>query len=614
MVLSWTMLSEKNKLYYGDNLAVLRGTDAQGRPNIPDGSVDLVYLDPPFNSRQDYNVLFAEKDGNRSSAQITAFKDTWEWNLESLAAFEDVVERGGKVSDAMRAFKTLLGNTDMMAYLAMMAPRLLELHRVLKDTGSIYLHCDPTASHYLKLLLDAVFGPENFRSEIIWRRTGSHNKAQRWAPVHDTIFFFTMSSNYTWNNPKRPYMLGHVKEHFVWDEKLQAYRTNYYGNVLTGSGVRKGESGQVWKGFNPTAKNRHWAIPGALWEDAPVEMDVSSLSQHEKLDLLYEMGLVTIKEGQAWPVYQRRIVTGDGPAAADLWAYQPYTEGTVFATMKDIDSDVRWLSPRDAERLGYPTQKPEGLLERILKASSNEGEVVLDPFCGCGTTVQVAQKLNRRWIGIDVTHLAIGLIKARLDDAFGPGLRTTYEVIGTPTDLKGAEQLALENKWQFQYWALDLVGARPAEGIRKGADRGIDGRLIFFETAGAGREAKQILFSVKGGRNIGVAEVRDFLHVLDREKAAIGAYISFASPTGPMKREAAEAGFYTSADGSKYPRLQLLTIQGLMEGTERLERPWHVRDVTFKAAPKHRPAAATNLALNLTLDSDDEDLDESPSD
>ena len=258
--------------------------------------------------------------------------------------------------------------------------------------------------------------------------------------------------------------------------------------------------------------------------------------------------------------------------------------------LQNLWTDIPPIGAHAQERLGYPTQKPEALLERILKASSNEGDVVLDPFCGCGTTVQVAQKLNRRWIGIDITHLAIGLIKTRLDDTYGPDIRRTYDVIGEPTDVAGAEQLALENKYQFQYWALGLCGARPTEGIKKGADRGIDGRLFFHEANSP--DSKQILFSVKGGLNVGVAEVRDLLGVLQRERADIGVYISFAEPTAPMRREAAEAGFYVSADGSRYPRLQLLTIRGLIEGTQRLERPLHVRDVTFKRAPRTRPTPA----------------------
>jgi hypothetical protein len=265
--------------------------------------------------------------------------------------------------------------------------------------------------------------------------------------------------------------------------------------------------------------------------------------------------------------------------------------------MGNVWIDIFPINSQAQERLGYPTQKPEALLERILKASSNEGDLVLDPFCGCGTTVQVAQRLNRRWIGIDITHLAVGLIKTRLDDSYGPEIRKTYEVIGEPTDVHGAEQLALENKYQFQYWALSKAGARPTDGIRKGADRGIDGRQYFHEANSA--ESKQIIFSVKGGRNVGVAEVRDLIGVLQREKAEIGVYLSFEEPTGPMKREAAEAGFYTSVDGSKYPRLQLLTVKDLLDG-KMVQRPLHVRDTTFKKAPRSRAAASENLTLDLT--------------
>jgi len=271
-------------------------------------------------------------------------------------------------------------------------------------------------------------------------------------------------------------------------------------------------------------------------------------------------------------------------------------------TLSDIWTDIPPINSQAQERLGYPTQKPEALLERIIKASSNEGDLVLDPFCGCGTTVQVAQRLNRRWIGIDITHLAIGLIKTRLDDAYGPEIRKTYQVIGEPTDVAGAAQLAEENKYQFQYWALGLCGARPTEGIKKGADRGIDGRLYFHDDNSG--SSRQIIFSVKGGQNIGVSEVRDLIGVLHREKAEIGVYISFEEPTKPMQREAAEAGFYTSpgvagAPGQKYSRIQLLTIRDLIEGNKNVQRPLHVRDVTFRKAPRSRPDAPENLTLKL---------------
>jgi DNA modification methylase len=569
------MSAEKNKLYYGDNLAVLRSAAADSKTNIADNSVDLIYLDPPFNSRQDYNFLFAEKDGSRSASQITAFKDTWEWNMESQAMYEEIVERGGRVADAMRAFKTLLGNTDMMAYLAMMAPRLVELRRVLKDTGSIYLHCDPTASHYLKLLMDSTFGPERFLNEVIWKRTHAHGGASRFGRVHDTILFYSKSEDPTWTSPKIPYTKDYEENFFKFADKNGR---RYRATILTGTGTRNGSSGKPWRGIDPTAIGRHWAIPGYVRDLLP---PASANTVQEALDQLDDIGRIL------WP-----------KKAGGTPAFKQYLDDLGGTDVQDVITDIPPISAQAQERLGYPTQKPEALLERILKASSNEGDVVLDPFCGCGTTVQVAQKLNRHWIGIDITHLAIGLIKTRLDDTFGQDVRKTYQVIGEPTDVHGAEQLALENKYQFQYWALGLVGARPTEGIKKGADRGIDGRLYFHDDNSG--KSRQVIFSVKGGQNISVAEVRDLVGVLQREQAEIGVYISFAEPTGPMKREAAEAGFYTSSDGTRYPRLQLLTIKGLIDGTQRLERPLHVRDVTFKPAPKHRSKADENLSLDLS--------------
>jgi site-specific DNA-methyltransferase (adenine-specific) len=545
-----------NQLYYGDNLAVLRDY-------IPDQSVDLIYLDPPFNSRQDYNVLFAEKDGARSASQITAFKDTWEWNQEAARSYEEVVETGGRVAEAMRAFHTLLGGTDMLAYLAMMAPRLVELRRVLKESGSIYLHCDPTASHYLKLLMDAVFGPQHFRNEIIWKRSHGHNSANRYGSSHDVILFSAKGDEPRWNRIFQVYDESYVEKHY---RHVDADGRRYKHENPTGAGVRHGVTGQPWRGIDPTPKNRHWAKTPA------------------KMDELDAEGLVHWPTTPgAWPYIKTYLDEKGGTPAQDVWA------------------DIPPINMVAKERLGYPTQKPEALLERILRASSNEGDVVLDPFCGCGTTIQVAQKLNRRWIGIDITHLAIGLIKTRLDDAYGPEIRSTYQVIGEPTDVAGAAQLAEENKYQFQYWALGLCGARPNEAIKKGADRGIDGRLYFHDDNSG--TSKQIIFSVKGGQNIGVSEVRDLIGVLQREKAEIGVYISFAEPTREMRREAAEAGFYTSpgisgSAGHKYPRIQLLTIHDLIEGNKSVQRPL-TRDTTFRKAPRSRAEAATNLTLDL---------------
>ena len=543
------MDSSKNKLYYGDNYEVLKRY-------VKDETVDLVYLDPPFNSRQDYNVLFAEKDGSQSSSQIHAFEDTWEWNIDAQLSYELIVEQGGRVADALRAFKTFLFNSDMMAYLAMMAPRLIELRRVLKQTGSIYLHCDPTASHYLKILMDAVFGPENFRSNIVWKRTSSHSNASRnYGAVNDDLLFYVKSNAaYTYNVQYVPYSENYVKENYYRvDENGRLYRTDNLRNPSDRPNLK-----YEYKGYKPHANG--WAI---------------SKERMEKLDSEGRLHFPKSKDGRI--LLKRYLDEMPGMQVTNIW------------------DDILVIHAMALERLGYPTQKPEALLERIIKASSNEGDLVLDPFCGCGTTVQVAQRLNRRWIGIDITHLAIGLIKKRLSDAFGPEIRERYEVVGEPTDYNGAAALAAEDKYQFQWWALGQVGARPADQ-KKGADRGIDGRLYFHDDDSG--KSKQIVFSVKAG-HVTVPQVRDLRGVLEREKAEIGIFISFEEPTRPMLKEAAEAGFYKSGplDELVYPRSQILTIQQILDGKQP-EYPAR-RDATFKKAPRSRPAVAENLTLPL---------------
>ena len=540
------MNSAKNHLYYGDNYEVLQRY-------VQDESVDLVYLDPPFNSRQDYNVLFAEKDGSQSSSQIRAFEDTWEWNLDAQRSFEMIVEQGGRVADALRAFKTFLFNSDMMAYLAMMAPRLVELRRVLKETGSIYLHCDPTASHYLKILMDAVFEPQFFRNEIIWKRTTSHSDAKRFGSVHDTILFYAKESSPKWQTQYQPHSSDYVQQYYRYsDPDGRRFMSGDLSGAGQGPERSFGERGKI-----APPNGRHW-----MFDQAGIDR------------ALAENRIFWTRNGI--PRLKNYLDENSGMPAQDVWV------------------DVQALRSWHEELLGYPTQKPEALLERIIKASSNEGDVILDPFCGCGTTVQVAQRLNRRWIGIDITHLAIGLIKKRLSDAFGPEIKSAYEVIGEPTDYQGAAQLAAEDKYQFQWWALGQVGARPTDQ-KKGADHGIDGRLYFNDDDSG--KSRQIVFSVKAG-HVTVPQIRDLRGVLEREKAEIGVFLTFEEPTKPMTKEAAEAGFYSSSDGSKWPRLQILTIQQILDGRQP-EYPAHRRDATFKKAPRSRPAPAENLTLPL---------------
>ena len=310
-------------------------------------------------------------------------------------------------------------------------------------------------------------------------------------------------------------MKGHVEEYFVQDS--QGWRTNYYGNVLTGSGTSGGESGKPWRGFDPSAKGRHWAIPRRLVQD--VNEDLSKLSQHEKLDRLYELGYIKIREGQAWPIYEHYVQPDDGQVTPDIWAYQPYTDGTVFGRDDGVDADVRWLSTTGRERLGYPTQKPEGILERIIQASSNPGDVVLDPFCGCGTAVAAAHKLDRRWIGIDVTHLAVALMKNRLKTAFDLLPGRDYQVGGEPVDVGSARALADQDPYQFQFWAVSLLEALPREEGKKGADRGIDGVVFFLD--GPKRTAQKAIVQVKSGK-VSSPHIRDLKGTLGAGEGGAG--------------------------------------------------------------------------------------------
>ena len=570
------MSTEKNKLYYGDNYEVLQRY-------VKDESVDLVYLDPPFNSRQDYNVLFAEKDGSQSSSQIHAFEDTWEWNIDAQRSYEMIVEQGGRVADALRAFKTFLFNSDMMAYLAMMAPRLVELRRVLKQTGSIYLHCDPTASHYLKILMDAVFGPQFFQNEISWRRSSAHSDVKqgmrRCGRVRDVLLFYGKSSANNWNVLYTPY----TEEYLASEYKHQNAEDRYYKETDLTAARPGGDTEFLWRVKRRKGRKERW--------DADLENEYVSPKDG------WEYKGVPPYNGRYW-AYSRENITAFYRSGHIVHRETGMPRLIQFAdempgvALQDDWGDINRTGGE--EDLGYPTQKPEALLERIIGSSSNEGDVVLDPFCGCGTTVQVAQRLNRRWIGIDITHLAIGLIKKRLSDAFGPEIKSTYDVIGEPTDYAGAAQLAEEDKYQFQWWALGQVGARPTDQ-KKGADHGIDGRLYFHDDDSG--KSKQIIFSVKAG-HVTVSQVRDLRGVLEREKAEIGVFLCFEEPTKPMLREAAEAGLYKSTDGSTWPRLQILTIQQILDGKQP-DYPAHRRDATFKKAPRSRPAPAENLPLPL---------------
>lgn len=590
-------------LFYGDNLDVLRTR------KIPDETVDLCYMDPPFNSKRSYFQIY-NNIGKEDLAQARAFVDMWTWNDRAIEGFDDILTNGQgrfspKLVDLIQGLSTVLGEGSLLAYLVSMSRLVTEIHRVLKPTGSYYLHCDPTASHYLKIVLDAIFCSQggDYRSEVIWRRTGAHNKAERWGPIHDVLFFYTKSDQYTWNSPHIPHMRGHVKEYLVEDGQ-GGYRTNYYGNVLTGSGIRNGESGKPWKGVDPTAKRRHWAVPSRVWEE--VDIDPTGLTQHQKLDVLFKHGVIKIEPDAAWPIYELKVDPNRGPATADIWSFQPYTSGTVYGTDRGIDEDVRWLSPRDRERLGYPTQKPEGLLERIIRTSSKEDGVVLDPCAGCGTTIAVAQRLKRKWIGIDITYQSISLILWRLEKAFGPRVLEEIALDGIPRDMESARALANKKddrlRKEFEKWAvLTYTNNRAVINEKKGADGGIDGRA-YFKTGT--RDNAKIILQVKSG-DVQRDDVAKLRGDMAKEKAEIGFLLTLEEPTRPMLADAKNAGVFKHEEmGRSYDRIAVIKIQDLIEENARLQIP-----MSLDALAKARAAVDV---VQPDLDLSDVSTPESP--
>jgi site-specific DNA-methyltransferase (adenine-specific) len=541
----------ENTLYYGDNLPILRHY-------IASASVDLVYLDPPFNSQRSYNVLFKDESGQYSEAQIAAFDDTWHWSDATAETFNELVTNcTPEVSNLISALRSFIGANQMMAYLVMMAARLVELHRVLKPTGSLYLHCDPTASHYLKIILDTIFGPENFRNEIVWQRTNVHSDSKTWSNVSDIIFFFTKSGSFIWNPIYVPHTQEYVESKYRYHD---ADGRSYTLDNMTSPNPRPNMMYE-WKGH---------ASPPNGWRYSK-----------ETMATLDAQGRIWYPDDKAKrPRLKRYLDEMSGRLLSNVW------------------TDIFPINSQAAERLGYPTQKPLALLDRIINASSNAGDVVLDPFCGCGTTITAAQKLGRCWVGIDITYLSISLQKYRLKDAFGIEPGQGYRVIGEPVDEHSARQLANDDRYQFQWWALSLIQAKPLGGDaaarqgKKGADKGIDGVINFLD--GTKGEARRVIVQVKSGK-VNSRDIRDLVGTLDREKAAIGVFITLAASSRPITTEAAAAGVYTSPFwGRTYPRIQILTIGELLDGVKVNMPPAYG---TFQQAPKEKPTETMQRSL-----------------
>lgn len=503
-----------NHLWFGDNLDILQR-------EVPDLSVDLVYLDPPFNSKAHYNVLYETPDNERETAQQTAFRDSWTWGDEAEFCFERVLAAGGQVAAIINALTVALQRSDTMAYLVMMAARLIEIHRVLRNTGSLYLHCDSTASHYLKVVLDSVFGAQNFRNEIVWKRTSAHNDGKRCGRIHDTLLFYSKSDVYTWNDTYQPYDPDYVETYYRYEDPDGR---RFMSGDLAGAG--QGPTRKFDDKVIPPPPGRHWA-----YDQAGIDR------------LLKENRIFWTKNGV--PRLKKYLDEMPGMVAQDIWAD------------KGVQPIVSWTT----EGLGYPTQKSVALLKRVISASSNEGDVVLDPFCGCGTTVHAAQELKRQWIGIDVSYYAVRLIERRLKKEFGQSF--DVPISGIPKDLASAEALADRDPYGFQQWIVGELGCQLWNDGKKGRDTGIDGEMWFM--SGPGKAAGRLLVQVKGGKRATSAEVRDFAHVLEREKADMGIFVCRNEPTPDMQRTASSTGNY-HIGSFVTPRMQLFMLSAWFAG------------------------------------------------
>ncbi len=548
-----------NQLYYGDNLEILR-------KSIKDESVDLIYLDPPFNSNAGYNVLFKSQSGKENSAQSDAFNDTWKWDdaISGKAVREVKKSPHDDAAKLLTAMILFLGKNDMTAYLSMMAVRLIELYRVLKPTGSLYLHCDSTASHYLKLLLDAIFGPKNYRNEITWKRTYAHNDPRQFGRIADIIFFYTKSDDYYFDTVYTPYDQSYIDNFFRHEDE----RGRYKKENLTGPGVNQKDPS--WRDYHPKDSGRSWSVPRRVVKLLLGDKNPNDLTTAQKLDLLYENDYIVIS-GKGKPSFKSYLDDLPGAPAQSIW------------------TDINPLSAHANERMGYFTQKPVALLERIIAASSKEGDVVLDPFCGCGTTIHAAENLGRKWIGIDITSVAIKLIEKRLRDAFkgaysdAHGTKLEFNTFGLPKDKASARELFLRDekpKKEFEKWACGLINALPHNDGKKGADGGIDGVFWF-----GGDNEHRAIVSVKGGKNIGVAMVRELDAVVIEQNADIGVFLTLESPTKPMQDWANTAGMFEDEySGKAVPRIQIITIEEAIKKEEDAIKLPMVRGVPYKKA------------------------------
>ncbi|MDJ0505357.1 MAG: site-specific DNA-methyltransferase [Aphanizomenon sp.] len=548
-----------NQLYYGDNLEVLRRY-------IKDESVDLCYIDPPFNSKRNYNQIY-NNIGAEDKAQAQAFIDTWEWDDHAIRGINEIlINYHGLFTQQCIALITglsnVLGKGSLLAYLVSMTLRITEIHRVLKPTGSFYLHCDPTASHYLKLILDAVFCSNKgiYQSEIVWKRTTAHGNAKQGSKKFeinfDIIFLYSKTNQYTFNTIYRPFQEDQLEQQYnKVDQNGRRYRL-----VTPTAAKGGGDTSYEFHGVQPP-KGRFWAY------------------SKENMEKFYEDNkLYFSSSGQPYIKYY--LDERPGVAVMSFW------------------DDIKPMSPTSKERLGYPTQKPESLLERIIKASSNENDIVLDAYCGCGTTVAVCQKLDRQWIGIDITYQSISLILKRLEDSF-PGVLKTIKLHGIPKDIESAKALANKTddrtRKEFEKWAiLTYTNNKAVINAKKGADKGIDG-IVYFQ--GDKNDPEKIIFQVKSGK-VKSGDIRDLLGTMTLESASLAIFITLEEPTKDMLKTAKSAGFYQSKYMShSCDKIQIVTIKEIIEDQQRLNI--RLSYEVLKSAEKQKEVRVNQIELDI---------------
>ena len=534
-----------NALYFGDNLGWME--------QWSDESIDLIYLDPPFNSNADYNMIFG------TGAQVRAYDDTWQWGPTAVQDRDRALAFGGALAIAVEGFCKMLPETPMLAYLCHLAPRLQHMHRLLKQTGSLYLHCDDTAGHYIKILLDAVFAPQNYKNTIIWRRATAHNNAQRFGRITDYIFFYTKSDGYVWNGDAIAMEKSDAELKAAYPSSDE--RGRYRAADLTGAGGSAGSpSAKPWKNYDVFKMGRSWAVPkvgAGQYADYIKENFIPNYDEiddiHDRLDALDKAGLIHHPKKGKWPGLKRYADADTNKAPQNL-----ILSPTGFTN----------YSKKGDEYLGYNTQKPEALLRQFIKVSSNPGDVVLDPYCGCGTTIRVCRDIEgtrngketrRDFIGIDLTHIAISVVESDYQAKFGEDL----QVFGTPEDIESARDLFARNPFQFEAWAVAKVaGLVPNQ--KKTGDRGVDGRGYVIVDESDKREL--VLAQVKGGKNLKPADIRDFIGTMANEGAVLGIFLVMENALITSGMKSAAATESVEILGKNYPKVQIFSVEDRFAG------------------------------------------------